>query len=118
MTFKNAVASCLMQYTNLRGRASRSEFWYFVLFIALVCAALGLVSLLLPWRYGPILQSLAFMALAIPLFSVYVRRMHDIGGSALRALVFCIPVVHVICLYWAVKPGTYGANDYGPAPEE
>ena len=40
MTLKNAVASCLLQYTSLQGRASRSEFWYFTLFIVLVSTAI------------------------------------------------------------------------------
>ena len=79
-------------------------------------AAVYLVSLALPERYGPIMQSLVFMALAIPLFSVFVRRMHDIGASAWRALVFCVPVLHIICLYWALKRGQEGENEYGPAP--
>ena len=117
MTLKNAVASCLLQYTSLQGRASRSEFWYFTLFIVLVSTAVYLVSLLFPERYGPIMQSLVLMGLAIPFFSVFVRRMHDIGASAWRALFFCIPVLHLICLYWALKPGEDGDNKYGPYPE-
>ncbi len=116
MTFKDAVASALVQYASLQGRSSRSEFWFFALFILIVSAAVYLVSLALPERYGPIMQSLVFMALAIPLFSVFVRRMHDIGASAWRALVFCVPVLHIICLYWALKRGQEGENEYGPAP--
>ena len=50
MTFKNSVASCLLQYTTLTGRASRSEFWYFQLFIAAVSLIIYIVTLLLPPR--------------------------------------------------------------------
>ncbi len=114
MTFKNAVASCLLQYTNLHGRASRSEFWFFSLFIVVVSGAVFLIGQVLPERYGPTLQALVFMALAIPFFSAFVRRMHDIGGSAWRALFFCLPVIHLVCLYWALKPGQPGDNEYGP----
>lgn len=116
MTFKDAVASALVQYASLQGRSSRKEFWIFTLFIVLASTVVYLVSLVLPERYGPIMQSLLFMALAIPLFSVFVRRMHDIGGSAWRALLFCVPVLHIICLYWALKPSQRGDNQYGPQP--
>ncbi len=117
MTFGNAVASCLLQYTSLSGRASRSEFWYFVLCIVIASVAVWLVSLFLPDRWGSVLQALVLMASAIPLFSVFVRRLHDIGAPTWRALFLCVPVVHLVCLYWALKPGTDGDNEYGEYPD-
>ena len=104
MTFKNSVASCLLQYTTLTGRASRSEFWYFQLFIAAVSLVLYIVTLLF------------FIAVALPCFSSFVRRMHDIGGSAMRGIVFCVPVLNLLAVYWATRPGDPGENEYGPAP--
>ena len=104
MTFKNSVASCLLQYTTLTGRASRSEFWYFQLFIAAVSLVLYIVTLLLPPRlegFGPVFQALFFIAVALPCFSSFVRRMHDIGGSAMRGIVFCVPVLNLLAVYWA-----------------
>lgn len=119
MTFKNSVASCLLQYTTLTGRASRSEFWYFQLFIAAVSLVLYIVTLLLPPRlegFGPVFQALFFIAVALPCFSSFVRRMHDIGGSAMRGIVFCVPVLNLLAVYWATCPGDPGENEYGPAP--
>ena len=121
MTFKNAVASCLLQYANMRGRASRSEFWWFQLFIFAVSFVLYLASFLLPDRYynfGPVLNSFFFIAMAIPLFSVCVRRMHDTGRSAFAAVLICVPVLNLLCLWWASRPGDARANAYGPAPDE
>ena len=121
MTFKNAVASCLLQYTNRRGRASRSEFWWFQLFIAAVSLVLYLLTSFLPDRYynfGPVLNSFFLIAMAIPLFSVCVRRMHDTGRSAFAAVLICVPVLNLLCLWWASRPGDARANAYGPAPDE
>ena len=121
MTFKNAVASCLLQYTNMRGRASRSEFWWFQLFIAAVSLVLYLLTSFLPDRYynfGPVLNSFFLIAMAIPLFSVCVRRMHDTGRSAFAAVLICVPVLKLLCLWWAARPGDARANAYGPAPDE
>ncbi len=36
MGFKDAIKTCLDKYIDFSGRATRSEFWYFVLFLALV----------------------------------------------------------------------------------
>ncbi len=121
MTFKNAVASCLLQYTNMRGRASRSEFWWFQLFIAAVSLVLYLLTSFLPDRYynfGPVLNSFFLIAMAIPIFSVCVRRMHDTGRSAFAAVLICVPVLNLLCLWWASRPGDARANAYGPAPDE
>ena len=107
MTFKNAVASCLLQYTTLTGRASRSEFWLFQLFIAAVSLILYIVTLLLPMRlegFGPVFQALFLIAVAIPSFSSFVRRMHDLG-----------PVLNLLGVYWATRPGDPAENEYGPA---
>ena len=54
--------------------------------------------------------------MALPCFSSFVRRMHDIGGSAMRGIVFCVPVLNLLAVYWATRPGDPGENEYGPAP--
>lgn len=36
MTFTGAVKTCFKKYANFRGVAKRAEYWYFVLFTALV----------------------------------------------------------------------------------
>ncbi len=117
MNFKNAVAACLAQYTSLQGRASRAEFWYFVLFI-LVCNALAfaLCARFLPPHMGPVIQGMVMLALTIPFFSVFVRRLHDIGAPTWRVVFLFIPVVQLVCLYWAAKQGEDGENRYGEAP--
>lgn len=117
MTIKDAIASCIMQYASSRGRASRAEFWYFVLFIVAASLVVWVLSFVLPPRVAPILQALILVAMAVPLFNVFIRRMHDLGATGLRAILLFIPVIHLLCLWWATKPGEPRENDYGPAPE-
>jgi uncharacterized membrane protein YhaH (DUF805 family) len=49
MTFAGAIKTCLTKYADFRGVASRSEYWYFILFTILLSVVLGTVdSLLFP----------------------------------------------------------------------
>lgn len=47
MGFKEAVRTCLNKYATFSGRASRSEYWYFSLFVTLVAVILGGMGALL-----------------------------------------------------------------------
>ncbi|MGY6535593.1 MAG: DUF805 domain-containing protein [Pararhodobacter sp.] len=84
--FGEAVSVCLRRYFTFSGRASRSEYWYFLLFTML----LGIVTGLLDAVYfsvpmsdddlGP-LNAITSLAVFIPMLSVTWRRLHDIGRS-------------------------------------
>jgi uncharacterized membrane protein YhaH (DUF805 family) len=44
MTMTQAVRTCLRKYFTFKGRATRPEYWYFVLFCLLGALVLGLVD--------------------------------------------------------------------------
>jgi hypothetical protein len=48
MSFGQAIQTCLRKYTDFEGRASRSECWWFILFISLIAAGLNAVNLVTP----------------------------------------------------------------------
>ena len=73
MNFPTSVKSGFTNYVNFKGRSSRSEFWWFVLFSQLVQMVAQQVS-------GST-ASIAWFALLIPGLSVHVRRLHDSGRS-------------------------------------
>ena len=73
MNFPTAVKSGFSNYANFKGRASRSEFWWFVLFSQLIQTVAQQVS-------GST-ATIAWFALLIPGLSVHVRRLHDSGRS-------------------------------------
>ena len=63
----DAIGICWNNYANFQGRASRSEYWWFYLFVFLI----SLVPIL----------GLAVLLLAIPQLAAAVRRLHDINRS-------------------------------------
>ena len=96
MTFQEAIRSCLTKYAEFEGRASRSELWWFALFVSLAVAALAYVSE--PW-------SGAFsVAMLLPLLAVGTRRLHDIGKSGWWLLFSLVPVagIGLVMMLWAL----------------
>jgi uncharacterized membrane protein YhaH (DUF805 family) len=74
MNFPNAVKSGFRNYANFKGRATRSEFWWFALFSQLLQTLIQGVS--------ASIASIASLVLFLPNLSLHVRRLHDIGRSA------------------------------------
>lgn len=85
------------KYATFGGRASRKEFWLFVLFNFIAANVLGLVSGLTAAKTGHIEISFAgpllyYLATLVPTFAVTVRRLHDTGRSAWWLLITFVPV--------------------------
>jgi uncharacterized membrane protein YhaH (DUF805 family) len=85
MNFGEAVVSGLRNYINFSGRASRSEFWFFMLFCILVpnigsVGDLFFFSTLTREGIGPIFV-ISFLALLVPDIALSARRLHDIDRT-------------------------------------
>jgi len=98
-------------YVGFTGRATRSEFWYFVLayfIIYLVLAILeGLVGL------TGIVTGIFGLAMLLPTLAVEFRRLHDTGRTAWWLLIALIPLVGLIVLiYFFAQPTKEGDNEY------
>ncbi|MBB5666279.1 uncharacterized membrane protein YhaH (DUF805 family) [Rhizobium leguminosarum] len=136
MGFTEAVRTVLKQkYATLSGRASRSEYWWFMLFYFLALFVLGFLAGVLafatsgggaasPVSYAVVICGLAILAIFLPLISLTVRRFHDRNISgwwylALFVLGF-VPYVGIVVglaiLVISVLPGTEGPNKFGPDP--
>ena len=118
MGFGESISAGFANYFNFRTRATRSEYWYFILFLFIVSFALAIVEYVVS---GPdakfLLSSLFSLATFIPSLSVFVRRLHDIGRSGWWFFLGVIPLIGIIVLiYWLCQPSTPGPNEYGPAP--
>lgn len=74
------------KYAQFSGRASRSEYWYFVLFNFLIMLGISMVELLFAANTD-ILSTIYSLAVFIPSLAVYGRRYHDIGKSCWFAFV-------------------------------
>ena len=117
MTFQEAVRTCLNKYKEFGGRARRPEYWWFLLFTWLGAALTRVLDRLL---FGPdvgVLGAIWGLALLIPMIAVGVRRLHDLDKSGWWLLIGLVPIVGTIALIvWFVRPGTNGANQFGPEP--
>ncbi|MBB5337423.1 uncharacterized membrane protein YhaH (DUF805 family) [Pectinatus brassicae] len=97
MTFPEALRTCIKEkYATFNGRASRSEFWFFELFIWILTLINGKAFIYSVDNFfmeiisGII--SIALLALFVPIVAVAIRRLHDIGKSGwylLSAMGFC-----------------------------
>ena len=90
MTFQESIKVCLTKYADFSGRATRSEYWWFFLFIILVGVATSFVSSTL---------SLVFsLATLLPSIAAATRRLHDTNRNGWWQLVCLVPVVGIIVL--------------------
>ena len=118
MGFGQAIAAGFGNYFNFSGRASRSEYWYLMLFLLIIGFVTAILDIILfaAENIGP-LNILFSLATIVPSLSVSVRRLHDIGRSGWWLLLALIPIVGwIIMIYWACQPTMSQQNQYGPPP--
>ena len=109
MNFIEAVKTCLRKYFTFTGRARRSEYWWYILFVFLV-SVLGsmILPVLLAWLTDSldmnafmvytILLTILVIALVIPTYSAMTRRLHDTGRSGWWVLAqFLCSLVYIAC---------------------
>jgi uncharacterized membrane protein YhaH (DUF805 family) len=89
MTLSESISTCLSKYFTVKGRATKSEFWWFQL-LWMVCFGLNYFINLEPLNY--FLLGIMIIIL-IPLFTVGVRRLHDTNKSGLHYLWSLIPFI-------------------------
>lgn len=124
-----AVKTCFSKYVTFSGRASRSEFWWFVLFGFVMSIILTIVDSTLfgtvttgPGSFEastdtPILSLLFFLLMFLPNISVTVRRLHDTDRSGWWYWIVLVPLVGIILLIvWFASTGTQGKNRFGHDP--
>lgn len=109
-----ALQTTFGQYATFTGRASRAEFWWFVLFCVVLGLGLRFIGLIVGTQF---LSNLAALALLLPGIAVTARRLHDMAQPAWWCLLMLVPAVgSIILLIWCAFDGTPGANRYGPHP--
>ena len=119
MNFQQAVQSGFSNYAKFRGRAARSEFWWFQLFIVLGGIVAAVLDLLANSNVlgGEPLATLFYLATIIPGLAVSVRRLHDTDSSGWWLLLGLIPLIGMIVLIvWWCLEGSKGYNRFGADP--
>ena len=85
MDLITAIKTCFKKYFVFNGRAKRSEYWWFFLFLILASFASQLLDVVVLgqsfWiNYGPI-NTIVNLILIIPILSAGARRLHDTNRS-------------------------------------
>lgn len=133
MGFSDAIRICMKEkYASFEGRATRSEYWYFVLFYAIIMFAAAIVGGVLGTLFSGgnedvaiglalVLYGLAILGFVCPGISVLVRRFHDTGRSGWYYWLCLIPwiggiIIFVFCCLDSQKSdnqyGAYPKNDF------
>lgn len=122
MTFADSISTCFRKFTDINGRASRSEYWWFYLFSVMVNILLLMALLLIGYLIADILgmillgdiglKLLPFVSFLL-LFAVTIRRLHDTGHSGLWYLIFLVPLIGPFWLLILLMTGNNDENQYG-----
>ena len=96
ITFFDSIRTCLKKYAEFNGRASRPEFWWFMLFVVISAAAFT--------RLHETLGSVFLLAVLLPLLAVGSRRLRDSSKSVWWLLFLLVPVGGIVTLgiLWAL----------------
>ncbi len=147
MNFISSIKTCFKKYIDFKGRASRSEYWFFIWFFILLW-----VGLLFAGEYwddsnlfyelsDSLYNTLNYLIIGliygfpliclIPLISVTIRRIHDIGQSGFVILIFVfgffiafilkneiiVRIVFILLGVFLMRKSA-GKNQFGPIPKK
>lgn len=136
VSFGDAIKRAFTQYCVFSGRASRSEFWWFMLFTWIVGACLGLPNFYTVMdvmhssdSYSTMVEAqsttgimtyisyLWGLFILLPSFGLLFRRLHDTGRSGWNWCWSFLPVVGtIILIVFCCQPSQPVDNKYGPVP--
>jgi uncharacterized membrane protein YhaH (DUF805 family) len=104
MGFAESISTCMGKYATFKGRATRSEYWWFYLFTVLVSWSSSTIGTLsFGSEGGVIFSGVASLILMIPAMAAGCRRMHDIGKSG-WSLLWIITIIGIpVVIYWLAK---------------
>lgn len=96
----------LTQFSNFKGRASRAEYWSFILVHVVISVVFSVINAAL-FSSISVLDSIYSLVTLLPAIAVSVRRLHDTSRQGWWLLVPIVPLVFM-CM-----PGTAEKNIFG-----
>lgn len=109
--FGEAISQAFKNILTFNGRASRSAYWWFALFmfiIALVVDIVGAAS----GSTG--IQYVVDVVIFVLTLALQVRRLHDTNRTGFWWFISIIPIVgSIVLLVFDCLPGTPGPNRFG-----
>ena len=140
MGFGEAVSTCFRKYATFQGRARRSEFWFFYLFMFIVNGVLGGILAIAILSAGThevvnngvksiepnplngfgiamiVIAAIWALATLLPTLGVQVRRLHDANHSGWWWWINLVCFGWIVLLVFWITEGTRGPNRFGPDP--
>ena len=117
MDFTKAVETGFAKYVNFEDRTSRSEFWWWILFLFIVVLIANMLDARIYGEREALFTGVLNLILFLPNLAISVRRLHDLDKSGWWVLINLIPIIgFLIYIFWAVQKGTNGPNRFGPDP--
>jgi uncharacterized membrane protein YhaH (DUF805 family) len=100
----------LKNYATFKGRATRREYWMFILINLGIAIVVGILDAVLNTK--GVLSNLYSLAMFLPSLAVGARRMHDTDRSGWWLL---LPIVNLVFLAQDSQPGPnrFGENRKG-----
>lgn len=141
ITFVGALKSFFNKYVDFKGRATRREYWYMVLWMMIFTSVLSLVTF--PFSFSSIfgvfevfgfddfsiatllsamsglgwcltLHAIFCLVMFIPSLALLVRRIHDTGKDGLWILMLLVPIASIVFFFiWTLTPSEPRPNKWG-----
>ena len=107
MSFGQSISVCMSKYVDFKGRASRSEYWWFYLFTLLLSWGAMLVD------GSGIVSSIVNLAFLLPSLAAAARRLHDTNRSGWWMLISLTIIGLIPLIIWLATAGSRESNQYG-----
>ena len=116
MDFQTSIKTCFKKYADFSGRASRSEFWWFELFLFIGAIVTIIIdTMMLGYTFedkGPI--NIIFSVVTfLPAIAVGARRLHDINRSGWWQLLIITIIGIILLIIWWATVGENKKNNHG-----
>ena len=114
MSLFESISICFMKFADFTGRASRSEYWWFYLFITIISWVSDAIETKI---FGEAISSHKFyiffsLIISIPFFAVMTRRLHDINKSGWNILWLFTIIGLIPLIIWLASKGSNAQNKF------
>ena len=113
MNFLESIQTCYKKFFDFSGRASKSEYWWFQLYNAIIY-----VLTLVFQGDLTLLFSILIIVNLIPIWAAAVRRVHDSDKSGWMVLISVIPIIGLYVIVLLIQDGSKGKNRFGAKPKK
>ncbi|MDZ7924276.1 MAG: DUF805 domain-containing protein [Marinagarivorans sp.] len=104
----------MRKYAQFTGRATRQQYWMFVLIYMVIYIVLAVIDAVLGLGFLSVIYSLVLL---VPSLSAGARRLHDTDRSGWWQLIYLVPLIGLIVMIVFLVQDSHPDNQYGPNPK-